>query len=345
MVIQQLTEQGFIKPPAFLPNNVFYETITGSVAYGVSSDTSDMDIYGFCIPPKDIIFPHLAGEIMGFGTQHRRFDQYQQHHIKTDRHNYDLQIFNIVKYFNLCLGCNPNMVDTLFTPINCVVHSTAISEMVRENRKIFLSKKAWHTFKGYAYSQLHKADIKDNAIEYQRVWDFESKHNIPKTTTFLEVEAESKERGTVESLKHLSSEELAEYQKLYQVGMNKTNRFQGIKINSVDFKFLYHVVRLMDEVEQILEYGDMDLQRAKEELKAIRRGEYTFEQIKNKFNEKEMILNRLYENSKLREVPDEMAIKQLLLNCLEQHYGKLDACVAQPDKATLILDKIRELVN
>ena len=42
-VIQQLTKRQLIKPPKFLPSNVHYEVLTGSVAYGVSSDTSDMD--------------------------------------------------------------------------------------------------------------------------------------------------------------------------------------------------------------------------------------------------------------------------------------------------------------
>jgi hypothetical protein len=41
----------------------------GSDAYGVSSNSSDIDAYGFCIPPKSYIFPHLSGEIEGFGKQ------------------------------------------------------------------------------------------------------------------------------------------------------------------------------------------------------------------------------------------------------------------------------------
>jgi hypothetical protein len=44
-----------------------YETITGSYSYGVSTDTSDFDTVGVCIPYKDTNFPHLSGEIFGFG--------------------------------------------------------------------------------------------------------------------------------------------------------------------------------------------------------------------------------------------------------------------------------------
>jgi hypothetical protein len=67
--LKTLTDKGLIQPPKWLPDNVHYETMMGSVAYGVSGDTSDVDIYGFAIPPKEMVFPHLAGEIEGFSTK------------------------------------------------------------------------------------------------------------------------------------------------------------------------------------------------------------------------------------------------------------------------------------
>ena len=79
--LQRLTDRGLIKPPRWLPGGVQYETIMGSVAYGVSSDTSDLDVYGWAIPPRDDVFPHLRGEIPGFGTPKPQFQQYQEHHV------------------------------------------------------------------------------------------------------------------------------------------------------------------------------------------------------------------------------------------------------------------------
>ncbi|MBM4091254.1 MAG: nucleotidyltransferase [Planctomycetes bacterium] len=165
--IERLARQGLIRPPRFLPDNVHYETIMGSVAYGVSSDTSDMDIYGFCIPPKAVLFPHLDGEIPGFGPTRRPFEQYQQHHVEVPDElagkgrTYDIAIFNIVKYFNLAMENNPNMIDSLFTPQSCVLHQTQIGNLVRESRRLFLHKGCWPKFKGYAYSQLHKMSAKE----------------------------------------------------------------------------------------------------------------------------------------------------------------------------------------
>ncbi len=75
--LQRLTDRGLARPPRWLPGNVQYETIMGSVAYGVSSDSSDVDVYGWAIPPKEDIFPHLRGEIVGFGKQAKRFEQYR----------------------------------------------------------------------------------------------------------------------------------------------------------------------------------------------------------------------------------------------------------------------------
>ncbi len=116
--LQRLTDQGLVKPPRWLPGNVQYETIMGSVAYGVSSDTSDVDVYGWAIPPKDDLFPHLRGEVLGFGTPKPRFEQYQEHHVQ-DRdalagrgRTYDLTIYGIVKFFNLAMENNPNVIDS-----------------------------------------------------------------------------------------------------------------------------------------------------------------------------------------------------------------------------------------
>lgn len=58
---QSLTACKLAEPPKWLPDAVVYENLMGSVAYGVSNDRSDCDIYGICVPPKDLVFPHLAG--------------------------------------------------------------------------------------------------------------------------------------------------------------------------------------------------------------------------------------------------------------------------------------------
>lgn len=161
--LKRLQELGLAKPPRWLEENVHYGVIMGSVAYAASDDTSDMDIYGFAIPPKEFIFPHLAGEIEGFGSPAPRFEQYQQHHIidKDAKKEYDFTIYSIVKFFDLCMDNNPNMLSALNVPQRCVLTCTKIGQMVRDNRDMFLHKGSYHKFRGYAYSSLGK--IRNNS--------------------------------------------------------------------------------------------------------------------------------------------------------------------------------------
>lgn len=294
--IQRLTKNKLITPPKFLANAIQMEVIMGSIAYGVSSDSSDMDIYGFCIPNRGDVFPHTRGEIPGFGTPVKKFEQYQEHHIIDPSamggkgQEYDFTIYSIVKYFQLCMENNPNMIDSLFVPRRCILYSTQVGEMVRENRKLFLHKGAWHKFKGYSYAQLHKAE-----------------HSVPQA-------------GTARR---------ADYDK-----------------HGYSTKFAYHVVRLISEIEMILIEGDLDLTRNREQLKAIRRGEWNKEQLREFFNLKEKQLEALYISSTLPQKPDEKAIRQLLLNCLEHHYGSLEGCIsADKDKGTEAIRKLEAISN
>lgn len=196
-VLQNLQERNLITPPPWLCQNTMLLVTMGSIAYGVAEDTSDFDVYGFCIPPKDQIFPYQS-KLYGF-DEVSVFQQYQQHHVLDKDalggkgREYDFSIFNIVKYFKLCMECNPNMIDSMFVPQNCILHSTKVSEMIRDRRKLFLSKMMWPKFKGYAFSTLSKMNVK-NHERIDPVVRFERKHNISQTTTFEEVEKEMKKR-------------------------------------------------------------------------------------------------------------------------------------------------------
>ena len=50
----------------------------------------------------------------------------------------------------------------------------------------------------------------------------------------------------------------------------------------------------------------------------------------------------LYAESTLRAVPDEARIKALLRQCLEEHYGSLEGCVVDPDRAVVALRRIQD---
>jgi uncharacterized protein len=289
-VVKNLAERGLIRPPAYAKDTQ-YETIMGSYAYGVSSDMSDTDVYAFCIPSKEVIFPHHSGNIIGFDKEnidYETFEQFQQHHIKLHDREYDISIYNIVKYFSLCMDNNPNMIDSLFTPERCILHMTKIGSLVRSNRTIFLHKGSFHRFKGYAFAQLSKA---------------ENKNPIGKRKEMVD-----------------------------QFGF--------------DVKYAYHIVRLCDEAEQILTHGTIDLERGKEHMKAVRRGEVPLADIKKWFGEKELELEKLYLNSTVVPMtPDKPRIKALLIQCLEQYYGNMDNLIKEFSSHEIILRDIKKLIE
>lgn len=163
MLLQDLEKKKLIRIHKWIPENTMYLTQMGSVAYGVSGNDSDIDVYGFCIPLKNMVFPHLDGYIEGFGTQNKPFETWCQHGIKDNNKEYDLNIYSIVKFFQLCMENNSNTLDALFSPRRCVIHSTQLGELVKANRKIFLHKGAWFRFRGYAFATLGKLINKNMA--------------------------------------------------------------------------------------------------------------------------------------------------------------------------------------
>jgi predicted nucleotidyltransferase len=287
-ILKRLIKEKVITPPKWLPDNTLFLGMTGSVSYGVSTDMSDRDIVGVCIPPKNMLFKPLNQFIPGF-DKHDVFEQWQQHHIKsTDGNEYDFTVYNITKFFRLCMDNNPNMIDSLYIPRNCVLHSTPIYEKIRENRDIFLHKGCYHKFRGYAYSQIHKMSIK-------------------------EPDPESK-------------------------------RYESVLKFGFDVKFAYHVVRVLDECEQILTTGTLDLQKNREVLKSIRRGEWSQEKIQRYFDENERRLKDIAEKSELPWGPDKDKIRNLLFECLEMHYDLSETIVTDVSSENK-LEEIRKILD
>ena len=286
----KLIERGLIHPPKWLENNVLFEGLTGSVSYGVSNDSSDMDVVGFCMPPKDVIFPHLRGEIHGFGTPGEVFNQFQQHHIKAPDLNkeFDVTIYSVVKFFQLCMENRPAQLEAIFLPRRCILHSTAIYEHIKTNRKMFLHKGGFHSHKGYAMSQLSKIKNKTNSSN-------------PKRSDLIQ-----------------------------QFGF--------------DTKFAMHAVRLYLQIEQIMLEGNLVVDRNATILRGIRNGEWELEKIIEWCSEKESQLEKAYiETNEVPHKPNEQKIRDLLLECITMHYGKVSDNVLV--ETSSILDDLRTIIT
>lgn len=163
------------KTPSYVTNNLVYATIMGSMAYNchhkqgeATGKTSDFDIYGVYMLKKEDQFPQLMSFIHGFDKP-KDFEVYQKHHIfsQDNKTEYDLNIYPFPKYIAFCADNNPNMLDSLFTENNLVLQKSKISEILRENRKIFLSKLSKIKLMGYAHGQFNQLEknMKSNSEE------------------------------------------------------------------------------------------------------------------------------------------------------------------------------------
>jgi len=137
------------------------------------------------------------------------------------------------------------------------------------------------------------------------------------------------------------------YQQLHKIRIKKPvgKRKEMVERYGYDVKFGYHIVRLLCEVEQILAEHDLDLERNREQLKAIRRGEWSLEKLEGWFADKERQLEEVHSHSTLPDQPDVEPIKRLLLQCLEEYYGSLDPRVVRPDELASALREIRDVVE
>lgn len=280
-VVRKLKSKKLIHPPREFVADTSYEVITGSFSYGVSGDTSDMDVFAVCVPDAEVVFPHLAGYIPGFGPNPYSFEVYQKHHIEDGKKEYDVCVMGIVKFFHLAADNNPNMIDALFVPERCVVHSDDIGKHMRGHRRLFLSKRCFVKMKGYAFSEL---------------------------------------KQITESAK------------------SETN---------YNLKSAYHVVRLLNQAEQIMVEGDLDLESSREQLKAIRRGEWRLSELKNWFYEKELALTSIHATNDT--VPlrvDYGKLRSVLMECLEMKFGSLSQMKGDGDmRAKVILNKLKAIIE
>jgi predicted nucleotidyltransferase len=123
----------------WLEKSVILAVRSGSHAYGTSLPTSDLDFKGVAIPPK----PYFYGFV-------KKFEQAEQ------RQPYDSVIYDIRKFCNLAADCNPSIMEVLFVDESDVVSQMQGGMILRDCAHAFLSKKAKHTFSGYAMSQLKR---------------------------------------------------------------------------------------------------------------------------------------------------------------------------------------------
>lgn len=136
--------------------NTILKIKVGSELYGTSIiGSSDIDYFGVCIPTKDYILGTQKFELLEERTNPSSSGR---RNISSDN---DTTIYSLQKYFKLLSDNNPNVLETLFVNKENIIYSNRAAEEILRYKHIFLSKRAYYKFSGYAFSQKRKLLTKE----------------------------------------------------------------------------------------------------------------------------------------------------------------------------------------
>lgn len=121
----------------WIHQHTIFECVAGSQAYGLSTPSSDQDFRGFCIPPIEYFYGPVKFE--------------QKDGAWSD--GADRVTWNLTKGVEMMLNGNPNCIELLWMPEDCIVKSSTWWQRILDLRECFLSKRIKSSYAGYASAQ------------------------------------------------------------------------------------------------------------------------------------------------------------------------------------------------
>jgi uncharacterized protein len=132
---------------------VVYRCQVGSRAFGLATDDSDDDIRGIYLPPARLHWSLFKlPEQLEFNAEDR-----------------DEVYWELEKFLELALKANPNVLETLWTPL--VLHADEVAQRMRDIRDVFLTRYLYKTYSGYVLSQFRRM-----ANAYAKTGRYKAKH-------------------------------------------------------------------------------------------------------------------------------------------------------------------------
>lgn len=317
-------EYDFLRNDPNLGDNVILLGYGGSYAYGTNNENSDVDIRGIATNSSRNI---LTG---------RDFEQVVD--VLTDT-----TVYSFDKMVKLLCSCNPNVCEILGLKPEHYFVLTDAGKKLLDNRQLFLSKRAVHSFGGYAASQLRRLENFTarntsqsqlekhilKSIEHASV-DFKSRYfDMPEDAIKLYIDESPRDDYETEifcdvTLKHYPLRDhkgmlndmgtiIHQYAKM---GKRNSKAFQKNKIA----KHSMHLVRLYLMAFDILEKGEINTYREKDHdfLMDIRNGKYLDDnqQPTKEFyeivDELEAKLDKLKDTTDLPDTPDMNKVMDLV---------------------------------
>lgn len=293
----------------------------GSHAYGTNVATSDEDFKGVCIEPTAY---HL-----GF------LHSFEQHERMANKgHDADLVVYSLKKFAKLAADCNPNIIEVLHVADEDVIEMDRFGQTLRERANLFLSKKARHTFSGYAHAQLKR-------IKTHRAWLLDPPQAPPSRKEFGLPEERKVSKGELGAFQALGAEvevlpkevvTLFTREKAYQAKVTQFKQYLNwVKTRNparaeLEAKFGYdtkhgmHLLRLMRMCKEILMGQGVVVRRPDaEELLAVRRGEKSYDELIEEAERLDRECGELYETSPLPHKPNREALDRLVVDMTQEY--------------------------
>lgn len=120
-------------------DRIIFECRAGSFAYGTNTEKSDIDIKGifFQNPSELITLEEIPKQV-------------------NDENN-DISYYSLRRYLELAADANPNILELLFMPEECILKSSEIYQKLLTFRSEFITEKCLETHQAYALAQIKKA--------------------------------------------------------------------------------------------------------------------------------------------------------------------------------------------
>lgn len=270
-------------------NRIFY-TLSGSRAYSLSTPTSDDDYRGVFIgEPSNVFGLYPCEQVEKTG---------------------DNVVYEMGKFIRLAKDCNPNIIELLYMPASTIIETTPWWEMLQDNRHLFLSRKARFTFSGYAMAQLKKI-----RSHYQRIiqpW--------PEAAPLAADYIKEKHFDGIGLTKVFDQNAFdtahKQWRHYWDWKANRNEKRAALEeSHGYDTKHAMHLVRLMRMCREILETGEVIVQRPDAaELRALREGAWSYEELLSWAENMDAEMAELYEKSPLPHSSDIQKIDALMVD-------------------------------
>lgn len=259
----------------------------------------DIDLMGFVVPPLEY---HVGLP----RWEHWRFQEEEL----------DVVLYSLDKAMRLLLKSNPNIVGLLWLREDEYVHRHVLFDLLHAQRGIFSSQAAADAFAGYAFDQLKRME----AFDLERMAEYEALTNQLRAQGPLSevLEADGAKLLHVSRNWGIDIEALKRFRKLHHShfsGYMGEKRKAMVRKYQYDVKNAAHLIRLLRMGAEFLETGRLQVfrERDAEELKQIKRGGWTLDQVKAEAERLFAQVTQARERSPLPPQPDEAAANALLI--------------------------------